>query len=52
MKNDAGGMSMSEEVKQKARAEHYESLLNIEFDCDIEHLSKTDARRPTHPHYY
>ena len=52
MKNDAGEMSMSEEVKQKVRTVHYVRLLNIEFDCDIEHLSKTAARRPTHPNYY
>ena len=28
VKNDAGEMSMSEETKQNARAEHYERLLN------------------------
>ena len=31
-KNDAGEMSMSEEAKQNAWAEHYEKLLNVEFD--------------------
>ena len=39
VKNDAGEMSMSEEAKQKAWLEHYERLLNIEFDWDPEHLS-------------
>ena len=33
VKNDAGEMSMSEEVKQNAWAEHHEKLLNVEFDC-------------------
>ena len=32
VKNDAREMSMSEEAKQNAGAEHYERLLNIEFD--------------------
>ena len=39
VKNDAGEMSMSEEAKQNARAEHYERLLNVEFDWDPDHLS-------------
>ena len=39
MKNDAGEMSMSEEAKQNAWAEHYERLLNVEFDLDLDHLS-------------
>ena len=39
VKNDAGEMSMSEEAKQNAWAEHYERLLNIEFDWDPDHLS-------------
>ena len=39
MKNDAGEMSMSEEAKQNAWAEHYERLLNVEFDWDPDHLS-------------
>ena len=39
VKNDAGEMSMSEEAKQNALAEHYERLLNIEFDWDPDHLS-------------
>ena len=40
VKNDSGEMSMSEEAKQNAWAEHYERLLNIEFDWDPDHLSK------------
>ena len=40
MKNDPGEMSMSEEAKQNACAEHYERLLNLEFDWDPDHLSK------------
>ena len=31
MKNDTGEMSMSEEAKQNAWAEHYERLLNVVF---------------------
>ena len=37
VKNDAGEMSMSEEAKQNARAEHYERLLNVEFNWDPDH---------------
>ena len=39
VKNDAGEMSMSEEAKQNAWAEHYKRLLNVEFDWDPDHLS-------------
>ena len=39
VKNDAGEMSMSEEAKQNAWVEHYERLLNVEFDWDPDHLS-------------
>ena len=39
VKNDAGEMTMSEEAKQNAWAEHYERLLNVEFDWDPDHLS-------------
>ena len=39
MKNDAGEMSVSEDSKQKAWLEHYQRLLNIEFDWDPDHLS-------------
>ena len=34
VKNDAGEMSMSEDSKQKAWLEHYQRLLNVEFDWD------------------
>ena len=37
VKNDAGEMSMSEDSKQKAWLEHYQRLLNIDWDPD--HLS-------------
>ena len=39
MKNDAGEMSMSEDSTQKTWLEHYQRLLNIEFDWDPDHLS-------------
>ena len=39
VKNDAGDMSMSEDSKQKAWLEHYQRLLNVEFDWDPDHLS-------------
>ena len=39
VKNDAGEKSMSEESKQKAWLEHYQRLLNVEFDWDPDHLS-------------
>ena len=39
VKKDAGKMSMSEEAKQNAWTEHYERLLNVEFDWDPDHLS-------------
>ena len=39
MNNDAGEMSMSEDSKQKAWLEHYQRLLNVEFDWDPDHLS-------------
>ena len=32
VKNDAGEMPMSEDSKQKAWLEHYQRLLNVEFD--------------------
>ena len=34
MKNDAGEMSMSEKANQNTWDEHYERLLNVEFDWD------------------
>ena len=39
VKNDAGETSMSEKAKQNAWAEHYERLLNVEFDWYPDHLS-------------
>ena len=39
VKNGAGERSVSEEAKQNAWAEHYERLLNVEFDWDPDHLS-------------
>ena len=39
MKNDAGEMSTSKDSKQKAWSEHYQSLLNVEFCWDPDHLS-------------
>ena len=39
LRNDAGELSMSEEAKEKAWPEHYERLLNVEFEWDPEHLS-------------
>ena len=39
VKNDTGEMSMTEEAKQNAWTEHYERLLNVEFDWDPDHLS-------------
>ena len=38
VKNDAGEMSMSEDSKQ-VWLEHYQKLLNVEFDWDPDHLS-------------
>ena len=39
VKNDAGELSMSDEAKQQAWLEHYERLLNVEFEWDPDHLS-------------
>ena len=39
MKNDAGKMPMSDDSKQKVWLEHYQRLLNAEFDWDPDHLS-------------
>ena len=39
VKNDAGEMLMNEDSKQKAWLEHYQRLLNVEFDWDPDHLS-------------
>ena len=39
VKNDAGKMSMSDDSKQKAWLEHFQRLLNAQFDWDQNHLS-------------
>ena len=39
MKNDAGEMPLSDDSKQKIWLEHYQRLLNVEFDWDPDHLS-------------
>ena len=39
VKNDAGEMSVSDDSKQKAWLEHYQRLLNADFDWDPNHLS-------------
>ena len=39
VKNDAREMSISDDSKQKAWLEHYQRLLNAEFDWDPNHLS-------------
>ena len=50
VKNDAGEMSMSDDSKQKAWLEHYQRLLNAEFDWDPNHLSdKSPVEGPPFP---
>ena len=39
VKNAAGQMSLSEEAKQIAWAEHYEKLLNVEFEWAPDHTT-------------
>ena len=39
VKNGAGEMSMIKDAKQKAWLEHYQRLLNVEFDWDPDQLS-------------
>ena len=39
VKNDAGEMSLDEESKRSAWKEHYERLLNVEFDWNPEEFS-------------
>ena len=39
VKNDTRPMSMSDDSKQQAWLEHYQRLLNAEFDWDPNHLS-------------
>ena len=43
IKNNAGEMSMSDESKRKAWLEHYQRLLNAEFDLDPNHLSDHES---------
>ena len=45
VKNDAGEMSMSDHSKQKAWLEHYQRLLNAEFDWD-------PSGRTTYPNHH
>ena len=52
VKNDAGEMSMSEDSKQKAWLEHYQRLLNVEFDWDPDHLSSITSGRAAHPNHH
>ena len=40
VKNDAGEMSMNDDSKRKTWLEHYQRLLNAEFDWDMNHQSK------------
>ena len=43
-------MSLSEDPKQKAWLEHYQNLLNVEFDWDPDHLSdKSPVKGPPIP---
>ena len=39
VKNDTGELSLNQDTKEKAWLEHYERLLNVEFDWDEEHLT-------------
>ena len=52
VKNDAGEMSKSEEAKQSVWAEHYERLLNIEFDRDSSPVQQTAVRRPAYTNHF
>ena len=50
LKNDAGEMSMSKDSTQKAWSEHYQRVLNVEFDWDPDHLSdepSVESARPS-----
>ena len=51
---DAGEMSVSEDSKQKAWLEHYQRLLNVEFDWAPDHLSNEPLKgeRPAHPNHH
>ena len=50
VKNDAGETSISEDSKQKAWLEHYQRLLNVDWDPD--HQSSTTSGRPAHPNHH
>ena len=50
--NDAGELSMSKDSKQKAWLEHYQRLLNVEFDWDPDHLLSTTSGRAAHPNHH
>ena len=53
VKNDAGEMSMSGEAKQNSWAEHYERLLNIDFDWEPDHLSnEAPLEGPPYSNHY
>ena len=53
VKNDAGEMSMSEDSTQKAWLEHYQRLLNVDFDWDPDHLSyQSPMEGPAHPNHH
>ena len=39
IKNNPGAMPMNEDSKRMAWLEHYQRLLNIEFDWELNHLS-------------
>ena len=54
VKNIAGAMSMNDGSKRKAWLEHYQRLLNAEFDWDPNHLSDESPVEgpPTNPNYH
>ena len=53
VKNDAGEMSMNEDSKQKAWLEHYQRLLNVEFDWDPDHhVISITSGRPAHSNHH
>ena len=39
VRDDAGELSLTDAAKQKAWLQHYERLLNVEFEWDPQHLS-------------
>lgn len=51
VRNDLGELSLSQETLEKAWLEHYERLLNVEFDWDPDHLSWTTTGRATSPNH-